>query len=154
MINFRPATPNDSEYLYNLKKKTLREYIELIWGWDEEVQRNYHRKNFEPKKYQIIQENGEDIGCLSIEEQSKKFFLSIIEITPEYQNKGIGSELIHDLIDKGLQEEKTIELQVLKVNKRAFNLYKSLGFTLKDENQTHYQMTYSTHLSRPTKEID
>ena len=154
MIHFRSATPDDSEFLYNLKKKTLREYIKQTWGWDEEVQCIYHKKNFEPKKYQIIQEDGEDIGCISTEEQSKKFILSVIEITPDYQNKGIGSKLIRDLIDKGLQERKTIELQVLKVNQRAFNLYKSLGFTLKDENQTHYQMTYSTHLSRATKDID
>ncbi|MHA2247160.1 MAG: GNAT family N-acetyltransferase [Candidatus Hodarchaeales archaeon] len=145
IINFRPAKPDDSEYLYNLKKQTLREYIKQTWGWDEEVQHDYHMKNFEPIKYQIIQEDEKDIGCISFEEQPKKFILNIIEITPDYQNKGIGSKLIRDLIDKGLQEKKTIELQVLKVNQRAFNLYKSLGFTLQDENQTHYQMTYSIH---------
>jgi len=144
MIHFRPATPDDSEFLYNLKKKTLKEYIKQTWGWDEEVQRSYHKKNFESKKFQIIQEDGEDIGCISIEEQSQKFILSIIEISPDSQNKGIGSKLIRDLIDQGLQKKKTIELQVLKVNQRAFNLYQSLGFALRDENQTHYQMIYST----------
>ncbi|MHA1941858.1 MAG: N-acetyltransferase family protein [Candidatus Hodarchaeales archaeon] len=151
MIHLRPATPDDSEYLYNLKKRTLREYIEQTWGWDEEVQRNYHKMNFESNKYQIIQEDGENIGCISIEEQSYKFILNIIEITPDYQNKGIGGKLIRNLIDKGLQEKKTVELQVLKVNQRAFNLYKSLGFTLKEENQTHFHMSHPTHLSKALK---
>ncbi len=148
MIHFRPATPEDSEFLYDLKKKTLGKYIKQVWGWDEDVQNNYHEKSFDPNKYQIIQENEQDIGCISIEEHSKKYILSIIEITPDYQNKGIGSKLIQDLIDRGVQEKKIVELQVLKVNQRAFNLYKSLGFTVKDDNQTHYQMTYSNHISK------
>jgi ribosomal protein S18 acetylase RimI-like enzyme len=142
MIHFRLATPDDSEYIYNLKKKTLKEYIQQTWGWDEDVQRAYHKKNFEPKKLQIIQEDGNDIGCISIEEEPGKFILSIIEITPAYQNKGIGSKLIRDLLEQGSQEKKTIELQVLKANHRAFRLYKSLGFTLKAETSTHYQMIY------------
>jgi ribosomal protein S18 acetylase RimI-like enzyme len=142
MIYLRPATPDDSEFVYNLKKQTLKQYITETWGWDEKVQRSYHKKRFEPAKYQIIQIDGENIGCVSIEEQSNKIILNIIDITPDYQNKGIGSKLIRGLIKKGLQENKTIELQVLKVNQRAFNLYTSLGFTLRDETETHYHMVY------------
>ncbi|MFX0208486.1 MAG: GNAT family N-acetyltransferase, partial [Candidatus Hodarchaeota archaeon] len=95
---------------------------------------------FEPEKYHIIQQKGEDIGCMSIEEQNNKIILNIIEISPEYQNKGIGSKLIRDLIKRGSQEKKTIELQVFKVNQRAFKLYKKLGFKLVAETETHYQM--------------
>ncbi|MFW9904168.1 MAG: GNAT family N-acetyltransferase [Candidatus Thorarchaeota archaeon] len=140
MIHFRPATPDDSEFLYNLKKQTLKQYITQIWGWDEKDQRIYHKKRFEPDKYRIIQQNGEDIGCISIEEQPNKIILNIIEISPEYQNKGIGSKLIRDLIKKGSQENKTIELQVFKVNQRAFKLYRTLGFKVVAETETHHQM--------------
>jgi len=142
MIHLRLATPDDSEFLYNLKKQTLKEYITQIWGWNEKDQRDYYKKIFEPDKYHIIQQNGEDIGCLSIEEQHNKIMLNIIEITPEYQNKGIGSKLIRDLIKKGSQENKTIELQVFKVNQRAFKLYRTLGFKLVNETETHYQMIF------------
>lgn len=142
MIHFRPVTQNDSEFLFQLKKQTLKEYITLTWGWDEEVQRDFHQKNFKPEKYRIIQEDGQDIGCLSVEEHSDKFILNIIEITPKYQNKGIGSLLIRDLINEGIQKKKYVELQVLKVNQKALRLYKSLGFILKGETDTHYQMVY------------
>lgn len=142
MIHLRLATPDDSEFLFNLKKQTLKEYITQIWGWDEKDQHDYHKKNFEPEKYRIIQQNGEDIGCISIEEHHNKIMLNIIEIVPEYQNKGIGSKLIRDLIKRGSQENKTVELQVFKVNQRAFKLYRTLGFKLVNETETHYQMTY------------
>ncbi|MFX0122195.1 MAG: GNAT family N-acetyltransferase [Candidatus Hodarchaeota archaeon] len=140
MINLRPATPDDLEFLYNLKKQTLKQYITQTWGWDENVQLDYHKKNFEPGKYHIIQEDGKDIGCISIEEQPNKIMLNIIEITPGHQNKGIGTKLIRDLIRKGSQAKKPVELQVLKVNQRAFQLYKSLGFKLVDKTVTHYRM--------------
>jgi ribosomal protein S18 acetylase RimI-like enzyme len=143
MIHLRPATPDDSEFLYNIKKETLKQYITETWGWDEKVQRDYHKKNFEPDRYHIIQKGGENIGCISIDEQSDKNILNIIEITPDHQNKGIGSKLIRDLIKKSFQENKQVELQVLKVNQRAFKLYKSLGFILEDETETHYRMVMS-----------
>ncbi|MFX1515764.1 MAG: GNAT family N-acetyltransferase [Promethearchaeota archaeon] len=142
MIQFRPATLDDSEFLYNLKKRTLKEYITQIWGWDEKDQHNYHKENFNPEKFSIIQLNGEDIGCMSIEEHPNKIRLNMIEISPEYQNKGIGSKLIRDLIEKGSQEKKTIELQVFKVNNEAFRLYTTLGFKLIDETETHYKMVF------------
>ena len=119
MIQSRPATPEDSEFLYNLKKITLKEYIEQVWGWDEKFQRNLHQKRFDSEKYRIIQDKGKDIGCLSVEKHPDKLFLSIIKILPGYQNKGIGSSLIRNLIQKGIQEEKNVELQVLKVNRKA-----------------------------------
>lgn len=144
MIHLRLATLDDSEFLYNLKKQTLKEYITQIWGWDKKDQLIYHKKNFEPEKYHIIQQKGEDIGCISIEEQYNKIILNIIEISPKYQNKGIGSKLIRDLIKRGSQENKTIELQVFKVNQRAFKLYKKLGFKLLAETETHYQMIFQS----------
>jgi ribosomal protein S18 acetylase RimI-like enzyme len=142
MIHLRTATPDDSEFLYQLKKQTVKRYIKEIWGWNEEFQRSFHQKNFDSQKYSIIQKDGKDIGCLSVEEQSDKLFLNIIEIKPNYQNKGIGSLLIRDLIRRGSQEKKFIELQVLKVNQRAFKLYKTLGFTLRGETETHYLMEH------------
>jgi RimJ/RimL family protein N-acetyltransferase len=140
MIHLRPATSDDSDFLFNLKKQTLKQYITQIWGWDEKDQLIYHKRNFEPEKYHIIQLKGVDIGCISLEEQPNKIILNIIEISPEYQNKGIGSKLIRDLIKRGSQENKSIELQVFKVNQRAFKLYRTLGFKLVAETKTHLQM--------------
>lgn len=145
MIYFRSATPEDSEFLYQLKKKTMKEYIAQTWGWNEQIQRDYHQKNFNPEKCLIIQKKGQDIGCISIEEQPDTLFLNIIEISPEFQNLGIGKSVIQDLIDKGLQENKGIALQVLKVNHKAIKLYKTMGFAISDETETHYYMIHSSN---------
>lgn len=44
--NFRNITPEDYEYIYELKKNAYKEYVIINWGaWDEETQREYF-KNF------------------------------------------------------------------------------------------------------------
>ena len=66
MIRFRSAIPEDLEFTYQLKKRTLKEYITETWGWDEEWQWKYHVENFNPEMVKIITENDKDIGCLLV----------------------------------------------------------------------------------------
>jgi ribosomal protein S18 acetylase RimI-like enzyme len=141
-ISFRQGQPEDIDFLFYLKKKTLKGYVAQTWGWDEDYQRNLHQQTVNPENYTIIQASGEDIGCFVIETHTNNLFLSVIEILPAFQNQGVGSALIRDLVKQGERESKEIELQVLKVNQRAFKLYQSLGFTKTNETDTHFQMIY------------
>ena len=100
MVELRQAIQKDRNFLYKLKKKTLKEYIQKTWGWDEEWQKDYHIQNFKPELIKIITKSGNDIGCISIIEEKDKYFLSIIEIMLKYQNQGIGTSLIKKLLSK------------------------------------------------------
>ena len=142
MIELRPANSEDFNFLYMLKKNTLKEYISKTWGWDEKWQKEYFSKNFKPKLIKIITLSGRDIGCISIFEEKDYYFLSIIEILPKYQNQGIGSKLIKDLLIKAEKKYKSVYLQVLKTNERAQKLYKRLGFLIEEETKTHLKMIY------------
>ena len=142
MIKFRQVQRNDYDFLYKLKKATLKEYIAQTWGWDEEWQREYHSQNFNPKLLKIIIKSRIDIGCISIIEENDKYFLSIIEILTKYQNQGIGTSLIKKLLSKAEKKNKTVYLQVLRTNEKAQKLYKNLGFTIDNETDTHYKMVY------------
>ncbi len=141
-IKLRPGTSEDQEFLYNLKKITLKEYVLQVWGWDEDFQRSRHNETVDPNTHEIIQFSEEDIGCIKIEVRPETLFLSVIGILPSHQNQGIGTKLISDLITRGQQEEKNIELQVLKVNRKAHRLYQNLGFVDSGETDTHFLMEY------------
>ncbi|MHA1977842.1 MAG: GNAT family N-acetyltransferase [Candidatus Hodarchaeales archaeon] len=145
-FSLRPGTPEDLDFLFYLKEQTIKEYVTQTWGWDDEFQYSRHRKNVNPESYLIIQVAGKDIGCLEIENRPEVLFLSVIEILPAYQSQGIGRALIKYLFKQGKQEQKTIELQVLKVNQRAFHLYKCLGFIVTMETETHHHMIYQDSL--------
>lgn len=57
-------------------------------------------------------------------------------IKPEYQNKGIGTAILKEIIFEN--KEKNIILQAFKINERAIKLYEKIGFEKTDENNTHY----------------
>ncbi len=90
----------------------------------------------------IIECNRTSIGLLKIERKQDNIELIQIQIDPLYQNKGIGKKIIEQIIDEANSEEKSITLQVLKVNK-AQKLYVKLGFKIIEENEHAYLMKYS-----------
>jgi ribosomal protein S18 acetylase RimI-like enzyme len=94
----RPVTEDDYAWLWQLKQRTMRAYVEQTWGtWDEGVQDIFFRQGFFPEKLRIIQAGGRDAGLLEVEQNSHEIFLLRIEIAPEFQGRGLGSAVIGDL---------------------------------------------------------
>ena len=58
-------------------------------------------------------------------------------IIPEYQGKGIGTQILKDILDK--HKEQEIKIQYFKQNPVG-NLYKRLGFIPNGKSKFHYQM--------------
>jgi ribosomal protein S18 acetylase RimI-like enzyme len=128
-IALRPATPADSEFCYQLHQAAMGDYIAAIWGWDEQVQRDFHTRAFNPGRWQIITADGADAGMLDVEYRPGEIYLSRIEICPDHQGHGIGTRLISALIDEATQKGQDLVLDVLTVNHRALALYQRLGMT-------------------------
>jgi ribosomal protein S18 acetylase RimI-like enzyme len=146
-VTLRLCTHNDSDFYYNVKKTTLKLYVEQTYGeWKEDFQRDRHIQNFKPETTQIIQFHLTDIGILAIEEDSDTVMVHNIEILPEYQNKGIGSHLMDEVIQNAKEKGNNISLQVLKTNPRARKFYERLGFKVETETETHFLM--KLHLSK------
>lgn len=138
-IDLRQATEEDYQFLYSLTKTTMREYVEPIWGWDEERQRAHFRERFDPARVQIILLEGHEIGALAVETRPEELFLSQLYILPEYQRRGIGTRLLHSVLDEAAARGLPVTLQVLRGNP-AKRLYERLGFTVTKETETRYRM--------------
>jgi ribosomal protein S18 acetylase RimI-like enzyme len=145
-ITLRPATFDDSEFVFSVKREALGPAIERTWGpWDEDFQRAYHDEHFDPAKMQIVTVNGDDAGCLSVEGQGDEVYITLIELLPAYQNLGIGTRLLQDIIARAALERKPVSLEVLKANEGAKRLYDRLGFEMVPcEKETHYRMVLLT----------
>jgi len=126
-IALRAATPADSEFCYQLHKAAMGGYITAIWGWDEQVQRAFHARVFNPGRWQIITAGQADIGMLDVEYRPGEICISRIEIHPDYQGQGIGTLLISALADEARRKGQELVLEVLTVNHRAQALYQRLG---------------------------
>jgi ribosomal protein S18 acetylase RimI-like enzyme len=126
-IALRPATPGDSEFCYQLHKAAMGGYIAAIWGWDEQEQRAFHDRAFNPGRWQIITACQADIGMLDVEYRPGEICIGRIEIHPDYQGQGIGTRLIRTLADEARRKGQDLVLEVLTVNHRAQALYQRLG---------------------------
>jgi len=125
--------------MYDLLVSTMQAYVEQTWGWEDAYQQDRFRASFDPAMYEIIVVGGEEIGVVSFYRRDADFFLAEIQVSPDYQKKGLGTRVIQDLIAKGNREKIPVALQVLKVNP-AHRLYERLGFHVVGETETHLQM--------------
>ena len=126
-VTLRPATPADSEFCFQLHKAAMRNYVDAIWGWDDQVQRDFHDRGFSPGRWQIITACGIDVGILDVEYLPAEIYLARIEILPDHQGDGIGTRFISALIDEAERKGQDLGLYVLTVNRRPRALYQRLG---------------------------
>ena len=138
-ITTRKGAKSDKESLWKLHVASMRGYIEQVWGWDDAIQQEFFDNGFHPEDIHIIQVEGQDVGMYELTDREDDFFLTLIEILPEFQNRGISSEIIRKMIDEIRPTGKPFRLQVLKINP-AQALYARLGFSISGETETHYQM--------------
>ena len=139
-LRLRQATVDDSDFAYLTKKAAFREYVEKVWGWDEEEQRRLHQKRFSSQDFRVIQLSGVDVGILAIIRQPDCVKVNQMFILPEYQNKGIGTACMMRIIEDAATLKLPVRLQVLKVNSRAAAFYQRSGFRIVSESDTHVLM--------------
>jgi len=140
-VQLRQATPADSDFAYQVKKAALGEYVAKTWGWDEEFQLEYHRKDFDPSVIQIMTVDDSDVGWVVFTRSDDEIQVNEIYILPEHQRQGIGSHLINQLLEEAQEKGVPVTLGVLKVNP-ARRFYEKLGFSVIGETDTHYRMAW------------
>ena len=124
----RPAKDEDKDFLYSLNRAVYRTLVERINGkWDEKFQKEYFEQKWNKAGYQIIEKDNTKIGTIWIEYEPDLHTLKEIQILPDFQNKGIGTELLKSEISLAKKANVTIRLRLLKGNP-AQSLYSRLGF--------------------------
>jgi GNAT superfamily N-acetyltransferase len=122
-----PADEAYREFSYQVKKAAEGEYITLMFGWDEDVQRDFQAKAWEERKPDIITYDGKLVGTIATIESKDCIEIGQFFILPEYQNKGIGTHLLKSILNKADQLGKNVTLKFLK-NNRVKSLYVRNGF--------------------------
>ncbi len=146
IYQLRPVTDADYEFLYALNSTTMRPYVEPIWGWDEDLQRTAFDRRWNPDNQQMIVVDGRDVGRITLNETDDLIYIAQINLLPDFQGKGIGSEVIEAVKADAAHSGRYVELRVLRTNPDARRLYERLGFRVFEETDTHFWMRW-----RPAK---
>lgn len=140
--NLREISWLDKEFIYQVKKESNYMYIEKIWGWDEDYQIQDFNTDFKLSDFKIIVSEDNDIGFLQLEEFNNNLYITEMHLVPNYRGKGIGSQIIKDILEDEKNRNKTICIGCFILNQKAKNLYERLGFKVMNETESHYLMEY------------
>ncbi|MFC5049081.1 GNAT family N-acetyltransferase [Rubritalea spongiae] len=137
----RPATLSDLDWLEPFYENLMRPYYEVSMKWD----RTVFRKHFDPHEVEIITFEDQDIGMLKVQHHTDHIYLGDIQISQEFQNMGIGSSLIANVLAEADEQSIPVRLRVLKSNP-ARNLYTRMGFIeLEDAGHATFMIRHSSN---------
>ena len=128
-IQTRPARDSDYQWLLELHHIVYRDLITKEFGyWDEDEELGLFVKAWESKPVEILMLNDKNVGMFIVDEHTDYLWLDEIQIDPRYQNQGIGTEMIGQLIARARTCHLPLRLKVLHANLDAHRLYQRLGF--------------------------
>lgn len=131
----RLATEADLELLDRIHTENMKGYVEQIYPWNPTL----FIDNFVAEQYQVIKVNNCIAGFVKIVISQSDLYLGELQIVSPYQNKGIGSSIIENLIRQAKEDNQRLWLRVIK-NNPALKLYRRLGFTVFETSHTHLKL--------------
>lgn len=137
LIHLRPAAESDSEFCYKVKKEALGLYVAQIWGWDEDFQREFHRRDFEAARPDVVVCESLDVGTFEITRQIDHIHLGEFYLLPHFQRQGIGTLLLEQVLAEATEKGLPARLEVLK-NNPVQSLYKRHGFIIVGQREHHF----------------
>ena len=135
------CTDRDKQWLFDLHKKTMKQYVDAVYGWNEQREKEYFEDQSNFAGYHAILQDDERVGAINYYNDKNVVRIYRIEVLPDYQNKGIGSAILDKMIERSRKKHKNIELRVFKINP-AHRLYLRKGFKTFKESDNHFYMRY------------
>ena len=137
-IRIRSVESSDYDWLLDLNNTVYRELIINEFGyWDDDEELGMFLESWETKKIDVILKYDRPVGMFIIHHRENGLWLDEIQIDPQYQNQGIGTEIVIQLIVKARQLNLPLRLRVLHANQGAYRFYLKLGFQ-RISHATHY----------------
>ncbi len=130
---------SEFELSFQIKKEALGPHVVKQWGWEDDVQRRFHRDHLQKRNLLAIQSDGKDVGTVWIEQFPDHWRFGEFYLLPAFQNQGIGSHVSAAAIADAELTGLPMRLEYLKWNP-VRGLYERHGFRRIEENETHYFM--------------
>jgi len=137
-VTLVPAKNDDKNYLIDLRMLTMVEHLERAGVYLDDNQHT-QRVDHDFECFQIIYTGAKRAGAIKLKESEQDIEVIQIQIHPDFQGLGLGSQVLSKLIDNARLKRKNVKLNVLKAN-RALAMYRRLGFALCSEDEYEYHL--------------
>ncbi|WP_433301716.1 N-acetyltransferase family protein [Actinoplanes sp. CA-030573] len=129
----RPATAADVEALAELRAVVLRADLERLGRYDSHRVRQRLRDSFSPSHTSIVLVDGALAGSVTLRPAEGRQWLEHFYLAPDHQGRGLGSEILRELLDGTDARGETVALNVLR-GSPARRLYERHGFVVEVED--------------------
>jgi ribosomal protein S18 acetylase RimI-like enzyme len=137
-IKLRRALPNDFGYCKRLYFAGMNAFLEEL-----RLDRASHEAGFQQQwkvtQVRIIVLDGLDVGWLQSIEREDGLFIGQLFVDGAFQGRGVGTDVLHRLIDEAEESSQPVLLSVVKSNP-AIRLYQRLGFCITHEDDRKLYM--------------
>ncbi|MFT6207502.1 MAG: N-acetylglutamate synthase-like GNAT family acetyltransferase [Colwellia sp.] len=137
-IGFRQAQQSDIPYLLQLRKASMGDHL-VSAGLNLSDEQHLERINEFFADSSIILINKQPIGLIKLGVLANKLHIRQLQISPQYQGKGVGSKVLVLVKKKAKEFKLPLTLNVLLANP-VISLYLRHGFIVTGQNELEYQM--------------
>ncbi|HEY0298964.1 MAG TPA: GNAT family N-acetyltransferase, partial [Arachidicoccus sp.] len=102
------ATQDDYDLMYNIKSDSIKPYVERIWGWEENFQKQFLKENTPYQEVEFIVCESSTIGFIQTRQNDEGIFIGSLFIISAYQKKNIGTYLLNEIF----KQNKVVTLEV------------------------------------------
>lgn len=100
------------------------------------------RKDYPDAEYSIILLVGNPAGRLYFHRGEKEYRILVVTLAPEYRGRGIGGNLIKNILREASAAGKPVRLQVAWYNHHARALYERMGFRVAEDTGVFCEMQW------------
>lgn len=130
----------EKEFVRSVHHLSYRDVVEAQFGpWNQTKQDEFFEQKWSRTDLKILVAGGTSCGYTIVEDDGEEFRLVELVVHPEFQNRGIGSGFLKDLLERADKLETPVKLHVLLKN-RAQSLYRKLGFRDIGKTDAHLLM--------------
>ena len=152
MITLRAVRPEDQEFLFVVYASTRADEMRLV-DWDAaqkesfvrmqfDAQSQFYTQNYPGAHYQVVLLDNQPAGRLYVHRRNDEIRIMDITLLPEFRRRGIGSNLLNQIMEEGRKHNLPVTIHVERFNP-ALHLYARLGFCLAEDKGVYYFLKWS-----------
>lgn len=131
MLDLRPATPADSDFLAALEREVMEAHALTLWGQFLPAVASA----FDVSNTRIALSEGQPVGYLMVERHAEHLRLRKLYLAPRHQGRGWGAALLALVRAEAEAARLPLRLSVLKPNIRALDFYLREGLIVVETTQ-------------------
>jgi ribosomal protein S18 acetylase RimI-like enzyme len=125
----------DRNTLYALYCLLLRQYIEPVFGWDEEFQQQRFEREYPLHQTFLVAHGVMTAGFIVLKCESKALHLSLLLLHPDFHSLGIGTRVMELVLAQAKSLRAPVTLSCFRRNDQALKFYNRHGFHTTHEDE-------------------